>query len=79
MTTQRLVTMANQVSDFFVSYPEAEAIESTFGHLKAYWDPRMRSQIETHLAENNGAGLKPIALAAVKRLAEMDAAKKKTA
>ena len=79
MTTQRLVYMANQVADFFVSYPEPEAIEGTFGHLKAYWDPRMRREIEAHLAEHSGAGLKPIALAAVKRLAEMDAAKKKTA
>ncbi len=79
MTTQRLVTMANQVADFFISYPEPEAVESTFGHLKSFWDPRMRHEIEAHLANADGAGLKPIALAAVKRLAEMDAAKKKTA
>ncbi|HWA47786.1 MAG TPA: formate dehydrogenase subunit delta [Dongiaceae bacterium] len=79
MTTQRLVTMANQVADFFVSYPEPEAIENTFGHLKSFWDPRMRREIEAHLANAGGAGLKPIALAAVKRLAEMDAAKKKSA
>ena len=79
MTTQRLVYMANQVADFFKSYPEPEAIEGTFGHLKAYWDPRMRREIEAHLADTSGAGLSPIALAAVKRLAEMDAAKKKSA
>jgi formate dehydrogenase subunit delta len=71
--------MANQVADFFASYPEAEAIDSTFKHLKAYWDPRMRHEIEAHLANAGGSGLKPLALAAVKRLAEMDAAKKKSA
>jgi formate dehydrogenase subunit delta len=71
--------MANQVADFFASYPEQEAIDGTFAHLRAYWDPRMRREIETHLAETGGAGLRPIALAAVKRLAEMDAAKKKSA
>jgi formate dehydrogenase subunit delta len=79
VTTQRLVTMANQVVDFFISYPEPEAIESTFSHLKAYWDPRMRREIEAHLANTGGAGLKPIALEAVKRLAAMDAAKQKSA
>lgn len=79
MTTQRLIYMANQVAGFFGSYPEPEAIEGTFGHLKSFWDPRMRREIEAHLADTGGAGLNPIALAAVKRLADMDAAKKKSA
>lgn len=76
MTTERLVYMANQVADFFKSYPEQEAIESTFGHLRSFWDPRMRREIEAHFAQTGGAGLSPIALAAVKHLAEKDAAKK---
>lgn len=74
MTTQRLVHMANQVAGFFGSYTEPEAIENTFGHLKSFWDPRMRREIEAHLAKAGGAGLTPIALAAVKRLAEKDSA-----
>ena len=68
--------MANQVASFFASYPEPEAIEGTFDHLKAYWDPRMRREIEAHLVNAGGAGLSAIALAAVKRLAERAAAKK---
>ena len=76
MTTNRLVYMANQVAGFFGSYPEPEAIEGTFTHLRSFWDPRMRREIEAHLANTGGAGLTPIALAAVKRLAEKDAAKK---
>ncbi len=76
MTIQRLVHMANQVASFFGSYPEAEAIESTANHLKSYWDPRMRREIEAHLAEKAGAGLSHIALEAVKRIAAKDAAKK---
>ena len=74
MTTQRLVTMANQVASFFASYPEGEAIDGTASHLKAYWDPRMRREIEAHLAEKAGAGLSHIALEAVKRIAAKDAA-----
>lgn len=76
MTIQRLVHMANQVASFFGSYPEAEAIESTANHLKSFWDPRMRREIEAHLAEKAGAGLSHIAMEAVKRIAAKDAAKK---
>jgi formate dehydrogenase subunit delta len=73
VTIQHLVHMANQVAAFFASYPEAEAIESTANHLKSFWDPRMRREIEAHLNEKAGAGLSHIALEAVKRLAEKDA------
>jgi formate dehydrogenase subunit delta len=80
VTIKRLVHMANQVASFFGSYNEAEAIEGTFNHLKSFWDPRMRRDIEAHLAEKGGEGLSPIALAAVKRIAEKDsAAEKKSA
>jgi formate dehydrogenase subunit delta len=75
VTTQRLVHMANQVADFFRSYPEAEAIDSTANHLKSFWDPRMRREIEAHLAEKAGAGLSHIAIEAVKRIAAKDAQK----
>jgi formate dehydrogenase subunit delta len=76
VTIQHLVHMANQVAAFFASYPEAEAVEGTANHLKSFWDPRMRREIEAHLAEKAGAGLSHIALEAVKRIAAKDAAKK---
>lgn len=76
MTTQRLVQMANQVASFFASYPEAEAIDSTANHLKSFWDPRMRREIEAHLRDKAGAGLSHIAMEAVKRIAAKDAEKK---
>jgi formate dehydrogenase subunit delta len=75
VTIQHLVHMANQVAAFFASYPEAEAIDSTANHLKSFWDPRMRREIEAHLAEKAGSGLSHIALEAVKRIAQKDAAK----
>ena len=74
MTTKRLVHMANQVTSFFGSCSEAEAIEGTFNHVKSFWDPRMRREIEAHLAQKEGEGLSAIALAAVKRLAARDSA-----
>jgi formate dehydrogenase subunit delta len=76
VTTQRLVQMANQVASFFASYPEAEAIDSTANHLKSFWDPRMRREIEAHLRDKAGAGLSHIAMEAVKRIAAKDAEKK---
>ena len=75
MTTQRLVQMANQVASFFASYPEAEAIDGTANHLKAYWDPRMRREMAAHLNDKAGAGLSHIAMEAVKRMVARDAAK----
>ena len=75
MTTQRLVHMANQVASFFASYPEAEAIDGTANHLKAYWDPRMRREMAAHLNDKAGAGLSHIAMEAVKRMVARDAAK----
>jgi formate dehydrogenase subunit delta len=69
VNNDRLVTMANQIADFFQSYPEAEAVEGVLTHIKKFWDPRMRQGIFAHLAKG-GAGLKPLALKALTKLAE---------
>ena len=66
--TDTLVRMANQIADFFQSYPEAEGVEGVATHIKKFWDPRMRRGIFAHLAEG-GAGLKPLALKALQQLA----------
>lgn len=67
MDNQRLVSMANQIADFFESSPHDEAVQETAAHLRSFWDPRMRRQIREYLAAG-GAGLQPIARAAVERL-----------
>lgn len=64
----RLVMMANQIADFFQSYPDAEAIDGIATHVRKFWDPRMRRGIFAHL-DAGGDGLKPLALAALQRLA----------
>lgn len=68
MDITRLVYMANQIADFFKSYPEEEAIAGVENHLRQFWDPRMRAQLMKHL-EAGGAGLGPISLAASRLLA----------
>lgn len=65
--TKRLVTMANQIADFFRPYLEDEAVKNTYEHLIQFWEPRMRVKMIAHVAAG-GAGLNAIALAACKQL-----------
>ena len=70
MDIHHLVTMANQIADFFkTSNPDrAEAVAATAQHLRSFWDPRMRREIIAHLASEGGEGLNEIARDAVRML-----------
>ena len=72
MNSERLVTMANQIAGFFASQP-GDAAKATAAHIRAFWNPRMRAGIRAHV-EAGGAGLDPVALAAVRLLLEPQAA-----
>jgi len=64
-----LVKMANEVGAFFATEPDAEqAANAVAGHLRRFWEPRMRAQIMAHQA-TGGAGLSDLALKAVAKLA----------
>jgi formate dehydrogenase subunit delta len=77
MDLHHLVTMANQIADFFkTSKPDRdEAVVATAHHLRSFWDPRMRREIIAHLASQSGEGLNQIARDAV-RMIEGEAAGK---
>ncbi|MFK8253779.1 formate dehydrogenase subunit delta [Ancylobacter terrae] len=66
-TMNKLVYMANQIGKFFVSQPRGHAMPGIAKHIRDFWDPRMRAQMEDHIAEG-GAGLDPIVLEALKTL-----------
>lgn len=70
MEIHHLVTMANQIADFFrTSNPDrAEAVTATAQHLRNFWEPRMRRQVIAHLAGGDGEGLNEIARDAVRLL-----------
>jgi formate dehydrogenase subunit delta len=69
-SAERLVAMANDIANYFHSEPNRDAgIDGVAGHIKRFWDPRMRRRIIAHLGEHGGAGLNDIARAAVARLA----------
>jgi formate dehydrogenase subunit delta len=65
---ETLVRMANQIGDFFLTYPEEEAIPQIASHIQKFWDPRMRKAIFAHIADHQGEGLKPQVLQALKTL-----------
>ena len=69
MNTQDLVRMANQIADYYQAYPEDEAVAGIASHIRSFWDPRMRSVLENHVAAG-GAGLKPLVLKAIKQMTQ---------
>jgi formate dehydrogenase subunit delta len=77
MDIHHLVTMANQIADFFKTSNPArvEAVAATAQHLRSFWDPRMRREIVAHLAGKGGEGLNEIARDAVRALESEGSAK----
>lgn len=70
MNIDLLIKMANEISTYFAAGPDAEqAAKDVAGHLRRYWEPRMRRQIITYCAERQGAGLTDLALSGVRLLA----------
>ena len=68
MNIDHLVRMANDIGNFFKSEPDhALAVEGVAGHIKRFWDPRMRKEIIAHL-EGGGDGLSDLAREAVRKL-----------
>jgi formate dehydrogenase subunit delta len=50
MHVDHLVRMANQIGDFFEAMPDrAEALHGIAEHLRKFWDPRMRRELQAHL------------------------------
>src|SRR3546814_13895047 len=67
MNDRELVRMANQIADYFKPYPDEEGLAGVAGHIRSFWDPRMRAALSRHVAAG-GPGLQPLALAAMRRL-----------
>ena len=69
MDIQHIVRMANQIGSYFAAYPDAElARQEIAGHLRRFWEPRMRAAIRDHLASAEAHGLSPLVAAAVRDL-----------
>ena len=58
MEPHKLVKMANEIAAFFAAEPDrAVALEGVAGHLKRFWDPRMRRELLRWVDEHHGEGL----------------------
>jgi formate dehydrogenase subunit delta len=67
VNAKKLVKMVNEIASFFEAEPDrAVAMEGVAGHLKRFWDPRMRREIVRYV-EEGGEGMKEMALLAVKK------------
>jgi formate dehydrogenase subunit delta len=68
MNTDHLTKMANEISAFFeFESGREQAVDDVAGHMRRFWDPRMRREIIAHL-QQGGAGLSEVARAAVAKL-----------
>ena len=68
MNIERLVAMANDIAAFFAAEPDPDsAADQVANHLKKFWEPRMRAEIQRCL-QQGGAGLSPLARRGVERL-----------
>jgi formate dehydrogenase subunit delta len=73
---ERLTTMVNDIANYFHAEPDHRvAVEGIGGHLKKYWEPRMRRQIIAYVHSDDSTELSPLAREGVLRLAELDAPK----
>lgn len=65
MQTEHLITMANQIGDFFKAFPDQQQAKKDIAqHLQRFWAKSMREQIVTYIHEG-GEALLPIVKAAI--------------
>lgn len=70
MKIEKLVKMANDISNFFDADPDKTvAAQGMKNHLMRSWEERMRVAIVDHLKNHDGEGLSPLAKTVVSQLA----------
>ena len=70
MRIERLVTMANDIGQFFnAEQDKDEAARGVANHVKRFWEPRMRREIIAHY-QQGGHGLDTLVHTAIGILAE---------
>lgn len=68
MKIERLIKMANDISDFFNAESDKEvAAEGVKNHILRAWDPRMRREIIAYVNQD-GSALTTLAKTAITRL-----------
>jgi len=73
MDVSGIIRMANQIADFFTASGHDEAVKGIAGHIRNFWDPRMRRTLYAH-ADKGGEGLTALVIDAVAELRKSDTA-----
>lgn len=67
MDIDNLIHMANRIGEFFEAMPDRdEATEAIAQHLHRFWEPRMRRELLAHVQQQQGRGLSPLVLDALR-------------
>ncbi|MFK3980072.1 formate dehydrogenase subunit delta [Micromonospora sp. NPDC050397] len=67
--TPPAVRLANEIAVHFHHVPAERAATEIAEHIRLFWDPRMRADLD-HRVETEPDGFDPLALAAARLLAE---------
>jgi formate dehydrogenase subunit delta len=65
---EKLVHMANQIGDFFKSYPEETAVEGIREHIAKFWNRKMRNDLFDYLDISGTFTLQPLVEKAIAKL-----------
>jgi len=67
MDHEKLVRMANQIAQFFAAEPDPKvAVEGVAGHLRRFWEPRMRREILSAFDRGETAEMHELVVEALK-------------
>lgn len=67
MEDAKLIYMANQIGKAFAYQDEAASVASIAGHIRSFWDPRMKKAVAA-IEQSGGAGLDPRVAKAIRSL-----------
>jgi formate dehydrogenase subunit delta len=68
MKSDNLIRMANQIGEFFETMPEREeALDDIAGHIRKFWEPRMRRALLAALDTDEALTMREIVLAALRK------------
>ena len=65
---EKLVKMANQIGDFFKSYPEPTAVEGVREHIAKFWNKKMQADLFAAIDAHAVSGLSPLVEKAIAKL-----------
>jgi len=65
---EKLVKMANQMGDFFKSYPEEVGVEGIRDHIAKFWNRKMREELFAYIDQTSETGMTPLVAKALAKL-----------